>query len=85
MTHTFLDRSVLVPVAITCVVRENKERDNKTTSVRVFTSNTSYDELLKKAKIYPIHWKTSQNSYGSFQELICFYVFLISKRTIRSL
>ena len=51
MTHTFLERSELVPVVITCVVRENKEIDNKTTSVRVFTSNTSYDEILKKAKI----------------------------------
>ena len=84
MTHTFLDRSVLVPVVITFVVRENKERDNKTTSVRVFTSNTCYDELLKKAKIASL-FTGRQNSYGSFQELICFYVFWISKRTIRSL
>ena len=42
MTHTFLERSELVPVVITFVVREKKERDNKTTSVRVFTSNKLY-------------------------------------------
>ena len=47
-------------------------------------SLSSYDELLKKAKDSIIkHWKTSQNSYSSFQELICFYVSWISKRTIR--
>ena len=45
-------------------------------------SLSSSDELLTKAKIIK-HWKTSQNSYGSFQELICFYVSWISKRTIR--
>ena len=43
MTHTFLERSELVPVVITFVVREKeKEGDNKTTSVRVFTSNKLY-------------------------------------------
>ena len=30
-----------------------------------------------------IHWKTSQNSYGSFQEPICFYISWIPKRIIR--
>ena len=34
VTHTFLERSELVPVVITWVVRVNKERDNKITSVR---------------------------------------------------
>ena len=35
MTHTFLERSELVPVVITSAVRRNKELDNKTTSFRV--------------------------------------------------
>ena len=30
-----------------------------------------------------IHWKTSQNSYDSFQKLICLYVSWIFKRTTR--
>ena len=42
MAYTFLERSELVPVVITFVVREKKEGDNKTTSVRVFTSNKLY-------------------------------------------
>ena len=39
MTHTFLERSELVPVVITSAVRRNKERDNKTTSFRVILQN----------------------------------------------
>ena len=35
MTHTFLERSELVPVVITCVIKERiKETVNGTTSVR---------------------------------------------------
>ena len=35
VNHTFLERFELVAVLLTCVVKENKERDNRTTSVRV--------------------------------------------------
>ena len=57
---------------------------NKRISLFIFNDSiSSYDELLKKAKdSIPILWETSQNSYGSFQEFICFYV---SSKNVREM
>ena len=78
MTHTFLERPELVPVVITCVIKERiKEIVNRTTSVRKLTLTISLWHVRDYVSVYfiSIYLKSNENLIFK-NNLNCIFFFL---------